>query len=83
MAWESDLGGPLGIGDPGDVAQAAARAVTEVRRTAGWVEPGLAHESLCLLEMRLRDLLSTNAPARTQRSRARGANIVVRSPTLP
>jgi hypothetical protein len=56
--------------NPIDVAQAATRAVNEISHGAAWVLPGLSHQSLCMLEMRLRDLRST------------AAKVVVRSPTL-
>lgn len=65
---------------PGDVAKAAARAADEMHRGASWAQPDLAHDSLCLLEMRLRDLMTTGEPPNG--TVASCANIVVRSPTL-
>lgn len=66
---------------PGDIAHAAARAVDEIKRGAGWAKSHLAQESLCLLEIRLRDLLTKPT------SSAKGApispsSLVVRNPTL-
>jgi len=66
---------------PDDVAQAAARAADEMHRGAAWAEPDLAHDSLCLLEMRLRDLIATSSQANGEGTASR-SNIVVRSPTL-
>lgn len=66
---------------PGDIAQAAARAVDEMHRGAVWAQPDMAHESLSLLEMRLRDLTTTNRPANGDVNTI-GQNVVVRSPTL-
>ena len=65
---------------PGDVAQAAARAADEMHRGVAWAQPDLANDSLCLLEMRLRDL-TTRRPANGEVIAAR-SNIIVRSPTL-
>ena len=64
---------------PGDVAQAAARAADEMHRGAAWAQPDLANDSLCLLEMRLRDL-TTKEGRRMGRSsrRARTSLCVVR-----
>jgi hypothetical protein len=67
--------------NPGDVAQAAARAADEMHRGAAWADPDLAHDSLCLLEMRLRDLRPTTVAAADGAGRRR-SNIVVRNPTL-
>lgn len=66
---------------PGDVARAAARAADEMHRGAAWAQPDLAHDSLCLLEMRLRDLTTTSRQANGEAAAAR-SNIIVRSPTL-
>jgi hypothetical protein len=66
---------------PGDVATAAARAVTDWENEVAWTRDGLAHRSLDMLELRLRDLVSQNAPPRT-RGRSAGIDVVVRSPTL-
>lgn len=65
---------------PGDVAQAAARAADEMHRGAAWAQPDLAHNSLCLLEMRLRDL-TIGRPVNGE-AIATHSNIIVRSPTL-
>lgn len=65
---------------PGDVAQAAVRAADEMRQGAAWAQQDLAHESLCLLEMRLRDL--TTARPASGGANTTQANVVVRSPTL-
>lgn len=64
--------------NPGDVASAAARAVEEIKNGVDWSKSGLAQESLCLLEMRLRDL---QTPPQTAR-RTSTSNVVVRNPTL-
>jgi hypothetical protein len=66
---------------PGDVARAAARAADEMHRGAAWAQPDLAHDSLCLLEMRLRDLTTTSRQANGEAAAAR-SNIIVQSPTL-
>ncbi|WP_244471931.1 hypothetical protein [Prosthecomicrobium hirschii] len=66
---------------PGDVAQAAARAADEMRKGAAWAQPDLAHDSLCLLEMRLRDLTTMGVPLNGQAVATR-SNVIVRSPTL-
>lgn len=66
---------------PGDVAQAAARAADEMHRGAAWAQPDLTHDSLCLLEMRLRDLTATARQANGEATASR-SNIIVRSPTL-
>ena len=66
---------------PADVATAAARAVTDWENEVAWTRDGLAHRSLDMLELRLRDLVSQNAPPRT-RGRSAGIDVVVRSPTL-
>lgn len=65
---------------PSDIAQAAARALDEMRKGAAWAVSDLAHDSLCLIEMRLRDL-APGKPANEQTAAMR-SNIVVRSPTL-
>ena len=46
-----------------DVAQAAARAADEMHKGAAWAQPDLAHNSLNLLEMRLRDLTAAGGTA--------------------
>lgn len=66
---------------PGDVARAAARAADEVHHHAAWVQPDLAHYSLSLLEMRLRDLTAPHGQADGGAVACR-SNIIVHSPTL-
>jgi hypothetical protein len=66
---------------PEDVAQAAARIADEMRHRAAWAQPDLAHDSLCLLEMRLRDLTAANRQADGSAG-ANRPNIIVHSPTL-
>lgn len=66
---------------PGDVADAAARVADEMRRGVAWAQPDLAHDSLCLLEMRLRDLTTTGKPTNGEATTNR-PNIIVHSPTL-
>lgn len=66
---------------PGDVAQAAARAADEMQHRAAWAQPDLAHDSLSLLEMRLRDLTEANKQANGGAVASR-FNIIVHSPTL-
>jgi len=66
---------------PGDVAQAAARAADEIHHGAPWAESDLAHDSLYLLEMRLRDLRPATVTAADIAGR-RQSNIVVHNPTL-
>lgn len=66
---------------PGDVAQAAVRAADEMHRGAAWAQTDLAHNSLCLVEMRLRDLTTTGRLTNEEAPAAR-SNIIVRSPTL-
>ncbi len=58
--------------NPVDLAQVATQAVNEIDAGAEWASPNLAHKSLCMIEMRLRDLRSTEAKK----------NLIVRSPTL-
>ena len=67
---------------PGDAAQAGARAADEIQRGAAWADSDLAHDSLCLLEMRLRDLMTTNRPSTGDQSSSSQSSIIVRSPTL-
>jgi hypothetical protein len=64
---------------PKAVAHAAAKAIDEIARKAAWVDTKLSHESLCLLEMRLRDLVAVNSQQATGQSES---SVVVRSPTL-
>lgn len=52
------------------------------RSGAAWIaDDGLAHTDLCMVELRLRDLLPENAPRRRLRGRPR-IEVVVKSPTL-
>ena len=66
---------------PADVAQAAARAADEMHKGAAWAQPDLAHNSLNLLEMRLRDLTAAGGTASNGATTGR-PNIIVHSPTL-
>ena len=64
--------------NPTDVAAVAARAVDELQHGAAWTKSAFAEESLCLLEMRLRDLATPPQSGR----RAAASRVVVRNPTL-
>lgn len=64
--------------NPEDVLQAARRAIDEIQHGANWAKTTWAQESLCLLEMRLRDLL----PPDGQVSDEIRSKVVVRNPTL-
>ncbi len=66
---------------PEDIARAAARAATDIENRAVWTQQNLAHGSLCLLELRLRDLMKTSKPVGDEKLVSR-SNIIVRSPTL-
>lgn len=66
---------------PEDVAEVARLALNDIEGGAGWSGDDLAHRSLCMVELRLRDLVLKNAPARIVRGRQR-LDIVVRSPNL-
>lgn len=66
---------------PGDIATAATRTVDEIQRGAIWARSALAQESLCLLEMRLRDLMP-KSPSPAGGSSANPSTLVVRNPTL-
>lgn len=67
---------------PQDIADTAKHAMNDHRAGAAWMySDGLAHTDLCMLEMRLRDLLPDNAPRRRLRGRPR-IEVVVRNPTL-
>lgn len=76
--------------NPEDIARVAARAVSEVRESAGWVDPRLDHFALCMLELRLNDLLPSTSETRDRHKSAdattnttpEGDVPVVRSPTL-
>ncbi|WP_152658673.1 hypothetical protein [Devosia chinhatensis] len=67
---------------PQDIADTAKHAMNDHRAGAAWMNSdGLAHIELCMLEMRLRDLLPENAPRRRLRGRPR-IEVVVKNPTL-
>ncbi|WP_440410501.1 hypothetical protein [Neorhizobium petrolearium] len=66
---------------PGDIADAARRAFNEIEAGAAWTEGDLAQRSLCMIELRLKDLVLQNAPPRVARGRQR-LDILVRSPSL-
>ena len=67
---------------PEDIAQIGARAADEIMHGASWNKQGLAQGSLNLLEMRLRDLVTSKSTEPSERSDRRPDIIVVRSPTL-
>lgn len=58
--------------NPVDLADVAKQAINEITAGADWPVAPLRHDSLCMIEMRLRDLRSNDA----------GRRVVVRSPTL-
>lgn len=64
---------------PTDLSQAAARAITDIQNRAEWTTTRLAHESLSMLEIRLRDLRNRDDGSSTNSGTR---NVVVRSPTL-
>lgn len=67
---------------PQDIADTAKHALNDHRSGAAWIaDDGLAHTDLCMVELRLRDLLPENAPRRRLRGRPR-IEVVVKSPTL-
>jgi hypothetical protein len=67
---------------PQDIADTAKHAMNDHRSGAAWIaDDGLAHTDLCMVELRLRDLLPENAPRRRLRGRPR-IEVVVKSPTL-
>jgi hypothetical protein len=65
---------------PLDVAETARHALNELEAKAAWTGD-LAQRSLSMIELRLKDLVLQNAPARVARGRQR-LDILVRSPTL-
>jgi hypothetical protein len=65
---------------PQDVAEAARKSLNELEAKAVWTGD-LAQRSLSMIELRLKDLLLQNAPARVARGRER-LDILVRSPSL-
>ncbi|WLA61407.1 hypothetical protein [Bradyrhizobium diazoefficiens] len=64
--------------NPDDIARASLVAYNDTKKTE-WQTDTLAHQSLCLLEMRLRDLVKSRPSSATVAS---VKSIVVRSPTL-
>jgi hypothetical protein len=64
--------------NPNDIAQASLRAYNDPKN-AEWRSSALSHDSLCMLEMRLKDLMKSGG-GRTAHENIK--NIVVRSPTL-
>lgn len=66
---------------PQDIAEAARHAFTDIEAGAAWAEGELAQRSLGMIELRLKDLVLQNAPARVARGRPR-LDILVRSPSL-
>jgi hypothetical protein len=60
--------------NPADIAKCAAFYANQLFGSPAWTQPSLAHESLGLIEMRLKDL----AAEHSEESR----RVVVRSPTL-
>lgn len=66
---------------PEDIAETARHALTDIEAGAAWVQDGLAHRSLGMIELRLKDLKLQNAPTRVARGRQR-LDILVRSPSL-
>lgn len=66
---------------PKDISDAALKGLNDLKGGAPWAQDGLAHDSLGMIELRLKDLLLTNAPARVARGRQR-LDVLVRSPSL-
>ncbi|MDP9412956.1 MAG: hypothetical protein M3Q08_02465 [Pseudomonadota bacterium] len=66
---------------PQDIAEAARHAITDIEAGAAWARGELAQRSLGMIELRLKDLVLQNAPARVARGRPR-LDILVRSPSL-
>ena len=64
--------------NPDDIARASLSAYNDAKKSE-WQTVALAHQSLCMLEMRLRDLVKSRASSATI---ANLKSIVVRSPTL-
>ena len=67
---------------PQDIAEAARHAFTEIEAGAAWAGGELAQRSLGMIELRLKDLVLQNAPARVARGRRPRFDILVRSPSL-
>jgi len=67
---------------PQDIADTAKYAMNDHVAGAAWMTgDGLAHRDLCMVELRLRDLLPENTPRRRLRGRPR-VEVVVKNPTL-
>lgn len=66
---------------PQDLADAARHALNDIEAGEAWAAGDLAHRSLAMIELRLKDLVLQNAPPRVVRGRQR-LNILVRSPSL-
>jgi hypothetical protein len=66
---------------PQDIADVARHAFTEIEAGAAWAGAELAQRSLGMIELRLKDLVLQNAPARVARGRPR-LDTLVRSPSL-
>ena len=62
--------------NPNDIAQASLHAYNDPKK-AEWQRAALRHDSLCMLEMRLKDLMKSSGGTHENIK-----NIVVRSPTL-
>jgi hypothetical protein len=62
---------------PDDISQASRHAFND-GRISEWAHPALSHNSLCMLEIRLHDLVKSGSAAAHHGIK----NIVVRSPTL-
>jgi hypothetical protein len=62
---------------PDDIAQASRHAYND-RRNSEWANAALSHNSLCMLEIRLQDLVGSRSAAAHHGIK----NIIVRSPTL-
>jgi hypothetical protein len=63
--------------NPDDIADASLRAYNDPKKSE-WQSTALPHDSLCMLEMRLKDLTKSSGSA----AHASLKSIVVRSPTL-
>jgi hypothetical protein len=65
--------------NPDDVADASLRSLNDSKKTE-WQSAALSHESLCMLEMRLKDLTKSISGYAAHGGSIKG--VVVRSPTL-
>ena len=81
--WRPGLmrAGRSALVNPQDIAEAARHAFTDIEAGAAWAGGELAQRSLGMIELRLKDLVPQNAPARVARGRSR-FDILVRSPSL-